>query len=137
MVMLPELRLVPVVVKLCADEAVPVTVLNPERAFVEVLIEGTPAWSIVKVCALDTEAPVATVIDAVPADVMFAAGTLAVSCVAETKVVVSGVPFHRTAEPPVKLVPLTVNVKAPDPDTLEVGDNELMYGVATVTLILS
>jgi len=42
---------------------------------------------------------VTTVIDAVPAVAMSAAGTVAVSCVAETNVVASGLPFQFTVEP--------------------------------------
>ena len=49
-------------------------------------------------------------IDAVPAVAMRAAGTVAVSCVAETNVVVSAAPFQFTVEVERKFVPLTVNV---------------------------
>jgi len=51
-----------------------------------------------------------TVIEAVPGLAMRAADTVAVSCVEETNVVVSAVPFQFTVEVETKFVPLTVNV---------------------------
>jgi hypothetical protein len=56
--------------------------------------------AIVKVITFDVPPHgVRTVIDAVPAVAMRAAGTVAVSCVAETNVVPSGLPFQFTVEP--------------------------------------
>jgi hypothetical protein len=56
----------------------------------------------VNVTALDVAVPqalvVTTVIEAVPAVAIRAAGTVALSCVAETKVVANGVPFQFTVE---------------------------------------
>ncbi|HYU45423.1 MAG TPA: hypothetical protein VEK84_04500 [Terriglobales bacterium] len=46
-----------------------------------------------------------TVMDVVPAVAMFAAGTVAVNCELETKVVVSSVPFHLTEAPKTNPVP--------------------------------
>jgi hypothetical protein len=51
-----------------------------------------------------------TVIETVPAVAMLLAGTMAVSCVEETNVVVKAAPFQFTVEVETKLVPLTVNV---------------------------
>jgi hypothetical protein len=69
-----------------------------------------------------------TVTDAVPAVATLAAGTAAVSCVEETKVVVKAEPFQLTFEVETKLVPLTVKVNAPLPAVVEVGLIELMFG---------
>lgn len=59
-----------------------------------------------------TPSVVITLTLAVPALATFAAGTEAVSCVAETKVVVRDVPFHCTVSPFKKFVPFTVKVNA-------------------------
>ena len=77
-------RFVPVTVKDCAPDAVPVVVSMAGTAFVEVDTEGTAAGSIVNVCAAVTDVPVATVIGTVPADVISVAAITAVSCVGET-----------------------------------------------------
>jgi len=56
--------------------------------------------AIVKVIAFDVPPHgVRTVIEAVPAVAMRAAGIVAVSCVAETKAVARGLPFQFTVEP--------------------------------------
>jgi hypothetical protein len=52
----------------------------------------------------------ATVIDAVPALAIKAAGTVAVSCVEETNAVTNAVPFQFTVEFETKLVPVTIRV---------------------------
>jgi hypothetical protein len=62
-----------------------------------------------------------TVTWAVPATAMSEAGTVAVNCVAETKVVARSEPFQRTTEVLTKLVPFTVRVKLPPPATAELG----------------
>lgn len=134
--MLP-VRLAPVVVKLCDADAVPVTVVNPGNRLVEALITGTPAWSIVNVNALDVAAPVCTVIVAEPAEAMSAAVIAAVSCPEELKVVVLLLPFQRTMDADVKLLPPTTRLNAPELAILDGGESELMNGVATVILILS
>ena len=69
-------------------------------------------------------------IDAVPAVAMRAAGTVAVSCVAETNVVVSAVPLHLTVEPATKLVPFTVSVNCGPPAVVQVGLSEPIVGTA-------
>ena len=55
---------------------------------------------------------------------------MAVSCVAETNVVVSGVPFQFTVEPETKLVPFTVNVNCGPPAVAQVGLSEVIVGTA-------
>jgi hypothetical protein len=93
----------------------------------------TGVAAIVNVCAFDVPPHgVTTVTEAVPAVAMRAAGTVAVSCVAETNVVVSAVPLHLTVEPNTKLVPLTVNVNCGPPAVVQVGLSELIVGGATI-----
>jgi hypothetical protein len=69
-----------------------------------------------------------TVTVAVPADAMFAAGTIAVTLVAETYVVVRLVPFHLTTEDEMKLLPFTVKVNEALPAAAEVGLKEVAAG---------
>jgi hypothetical protein len=60
----------------------------------------TGVAAMLNVCVFDVPPHgLTTVIDAVPAVAMRAAGTVAVSCVAETKAVASGLPFQFTVEP--------------------------------------
>ncbi len=73
-------------------------------------------------------AGVNTVISAVPVATIFAAGTVAVNCVALTKVVANAVPFQLIVEPLIKLVPVAVNVNAALPALAEEGDIELNVG---------
>ena len=75
-----------------------------------------------------------TVTEAVPAVAIRAAGTVAVSCVAETNVVASGLPFQFTVEPETKLVPFTVNVNCPPPPVAQVGLSELIVGLALIVI---
>ena len=89
--------------------------------------------AIVNVCAFEVPPHgVTTVIEAVPAVAMRAAGTVAVSCVAETNVVVSAVPLHLTVEPETKLVPFTVSVNCGPPAVAHVGLSELIVGTALI-----
>src|SRR4029077_16808417 len=98
-------------------------------------LEITGVLAIVKVCALDVPPHVVTpVIEAVPQVAMRAAGTVAVSCVAETKVVASGLPFQFTVEPETKLVPLTVSVNCGPPAVAQVGLIELIVGAALMVI---
>jgi hypothetical protein len=62
-----------------------------------------------------------TVIEAVLALAMFAAGTAAVSCELFTKIVVSGVPFQLIVDLETKPVPFTVSVKLDPPGAMAVG----------------
>jgi hypothetical protein len=92
----------------------------------------TGAAVIVNVCAFDVAAQLATVIDAVPLVAIREAGTVAVSRVEETNVVVSAVPFHFTVEPETKLVPFTVRVNCGPPALAQVGLSELIVGAALI-----
>ena len=99
----------------------------------ELVITGVAA--IVNVCAFDVPPHgVTTVIEAVPAVAMREAGTVAVSRVEETNVVVSAVPFQFTVEPEAKLVPLTVNVNCKPPAAAQVGLSELIVGPGTIII---
>jgi hypothetical protein len=73
-----------------------------------------------------------TVIEAVPGLAMREADTVAVSCVAETNVVVSAAPFQFTTEVETKFAPLTVNVNCGSPAAAQVGLSELMVGTALI-----
>ena len=68
---------------------------------------------------------------AVPAVPRSAEVIAAVSCVLFTKVVVLLLPFHVTADPLIKLVPFTVNVKPGVPAFAFAGLRELVVGVLT------
>ena len=94
------------------------------------MITGVDA--IVNVCAFDVAAQLTTVTEAVPAVAIRAAGTVAVSCVAETNVVANAVPFQFTVEIAAKFVPFTVNVNPGPPAVAQVGLSELMVGGATI-----
>ena len=95
----------------------------------------TGVATIVNVCAFDVPPHgVTTVIDAVPAVAMRAAGTMAVSCVAETNAVASGLPFQFAVEPETKLVPLTVSVNCGPPAVAQVGLSELIVGTARIVI---
>ena len=97
------------------------------------MITGVAA--IVNVCAVDVPPHgVATVIDEVPAVAMRTAGTVAVSCVAETKPVASGLPFQFTVEPETKFVPFTVSVNCGPPAVAQVGLSELMVGLLLIVI---
>jgi hypothetical protein len=97
------------------------------------LIAGVAA--IVNVCALDVPPHgLTTAIEAVPAVAMRAAGTVAVSCVAETNVVVNAVPLQFTVEPLTKLVPLTVKVNPGPPAVAQVGLSEVIVGAALMVI---
>jgi hypothetical protein len=69
-----------------------------------------------------------TVTGGAPAVATFAAGTIAVSCVEETNVVVSPEPFQLTTELEIKLVPFTVKVNCGDPARHELGLIEVIVG---------
>jgi hypothetical protein len=91
---------------------------------------------IVNVCAFEAE-PVEflTVIDAVPGAATLAAGTIAVSCVEETNVVVRAEPFQLTFEVRSKLAPFTVKVNWPLPAMVELGLIEVVVGFAASALL--
>ena len=102
------------------------------------LIVGT-AW-IVNVCAFDVPPPglgFTTVTEAGPAVAMSGAGTVAVSCVEETNVVVREVPPQRTVEVETKFVPVTVNVKPVLPAVTQLGLIEVVVGSRLLMVITS
>ena len=70
----------------------------------------------------------ATVTLNVPAAAMSEAGIAAVTCVALTKLVVRLEPFHCTADPLTKLVPLTVSVMAKPPAVANEGLKLVIVG---------
>jgi len=76
-----------------------------------------------------------TVTDAVPAVATRAAGTIAVSCVDETNVVVSPEPFQLTTALLSNNVPFTVKINCGDPARHELGLIELIVGVAANALL--
>jgi hypothetical protein len=65
---------------------------------------------------------------------MRAAGTVAVSRVADTKVVASGLPFQFAVEPEMKFVPFTVSVNCDPPAVAQVGLSELIVGTALIVI---
>ena len=77
---------------------------------------------------------VTTVIEAVPAVAMRAAGTVAVSRVEDPNAVASGLPFQFTVEPKTKLLPLTVSVNCGPPAAVQVGLSELIVGAALMVI---
>ena len=100
----------------------------------------TGAALIVNVCALDVPPPglgLATVMDAVPAVATRDAGTVAVSCVEETKLVARGAPFQFTVEVETNLVPFTVKVNCALPAVVEVGQIEVMVGTGLLIVRVS
>jgi hypothetical protein len=85
---------------------------------------GLFAGLMVKVWAEEVPPPgvgLKTVTLAVPWVAMSEARIAAVSCEAETYVVVLSAPFQRTLEPEMKLLPVTVRVKADPPAVAELG----------------
>jgi hypothetical protein len=94
---------------------------------------------IVNVCALDVPPPglgFTTVIDAVPAVATRDAGTVAVSCVEETKLVARGAPFQFTVEVETNLVPFTVKVK-PTLTVVQVGLIKVVVGTGLLIVRVS
>ena len=99
----------------------------------------TGVAAIVNVTGLDVAPPpqelgFTTVIGAVPAVAMSDAGTVAVTCVEDTNVVASGIPFQFTVEVETKFVPFTVNVNCAPPAVAQVGLSELIVGRALIVI---
>ena len=95
----------------------------------------TGALAIVNVIPVDVPPQgFTTVIDAVPAVAIRAAGTVAVSCVEDTNVVARAVPFQFTVEVETKFVPFTVNVNCAPPAAAQVGLSELIVGLALMVI---
>jgi hypothetical protein len=130
--------------------------VEPETKFVPVTIKVKPALPAVaqaglsevivgaaltvNVCAVDVPPPgvgFTTVTDAVPAVTTREDGTVAVSCVEETNVVVSAVPFQFTVEPETKFVPVAVKVKPALPAVAQAGLSELMVGTGLLMVMTS
>src|SRR2546426_9431293 len=65
---------------------------------------------------------------------MSAAAIWACSCVPLTNVVVRSLPFQRTTDELMKLVPLTVRVKAAPPAIVLLGEIELSVGAGLLLL---
>ena len=125
----------------------------PPKPFVTVAVRLAPGATFVELTLIDggglmvngsaPEVPppgagVKTVICAVPAVATSAAVIAACSCVELTNVVVRSAPFHRTFDDDVKLLPLTVNVKADAPANVRSGAIDVAAGpglneVSTVT----
>jgi len=70
-----------------------------------------------------------TLTEAEPEVAIKLAGTVAVSCIAEPKVVARAEPFHNTVSPETKLLPLTVRENAEPPAIALAGDSEVTVGV--------
>ena len=122
-----EMKLVPFTVSV---KAAPPAVAD-EGLRLAVLGTGLSGTLIVKVWALEVPPPgvgLKTVTLAVPAEAMSAARIEAVTWVALTYVVVRFVPFHLTTELEMKLVPLTVSVKAGPPAVADEGLRLVVVG---------
>jgi hypothetical protein len=122
----PLTKLVPFTVSV--NPALPATTVAGER----VPMDGA-AVVIAKLTEFDVPPPGAcTLIDAVLAVMIRLDGTAAVSCVADTYVVLSAEPFHSTLSPLTKLVPFTVSVNPALPATTVAGERVPMDGAAAV-----
>jgi hypothetical protein len=117
------IKLLPVAVNVNAG--LPAVMVEGEM----LLNTGTGLLLIVNVNAPEVPTPlVATVILAVPAVAISAAGTVAVSEVGLTKLVLSAVPFQLTVDVLVKLVPVAVSEKDGPPAVAELGETEVSVG---------
>jgi hypothetical protein len=119
----PETKLLPLTVR--------VNVEPPAVALVgdsEVTIGAGALMA--KAMELD-EAPLGgcTLTEAKPELAIKLAGTAAKSCIAEPKVVARAEPFHSTASPETKLLPLTVRENAELPAIAPAGESEVTVGV--------
>lgn len=127
-----EIKLLPVTAKV--KEELPVAA---DEGLIEVA-EGTGLLVEVIVNVSPDEVPppgvgLNTVTVAVPAEAILVAGTVAVTLVAETYVVVRLVPFHLTTEEEIKLLPFTVKVNEDPPAAAEVGLKEVAAGTGLLT----
>jgi antibiotic biosynthesis monooxygenase (ABM) superfamily enzyme len=128
-----EMKFVPFTVRV--NWALPAVV---ELGLIEVVVGA--GLSIVNVCAFDVPpgpeplGGFTTVTCAVPLVATSAAGTTAVSCVEETKVVVRAEPFQFTFDVEMKPVPFTVRVNWALPAVVELGLIPLVVGPAARAL---
>jgi hypothetical protein len=131
----PDIKFVPLTVRVkAAPPAVAELGLRPV-----VVGTGLSGMLIVKVWALEVPPPgegLNTVTLAVPAVAMSEARIEAVSCVDETKLVLRSKPFHLTTEPEMKLVPLTMSVKAAPPAVAEVGLRFVVVGTGLSGILI-
>ena len=131
----PLMKLLPLTVRVKAE---PPAVAEVGLMLV-VVGTGLAAALIVKVCALEAPPPGAglnTVTEAVPAVAMSVAVIAAVNWIADTYVVVRLDPFHCTTEPLMKLLPLTVRVKAEPPAVAEVGLMLVVVGTGLAAALI-
>jgi len=125
----PETKLVPFAVSVnCGPPAV------AQFGLTELSVGAALIVNVAAVDVAPAHVGFATAMEAVPALAIRGADTVAVSCVEETKVVVSGVPFQFTVEPLTKLVPFTVKVNPAPPAVAQVGLSELMVGLALMVI---
>jgi hypothetical protein len=127
----PETKFVPFTVMVNCPQPV-----GHELGLSEVIVgTGLLMVKVTAVDVLDGGPGFVTVTGAVPAVATRAAGTIAVSWVAETYVVTSPEPFQLTTALLSNNVPLTVKVNCGDPARHELGLIELIVGVAATALL--
>jgi hypothetical protein len=78
-----------------------------------------------------------TVTGSAPVDVRLAAGTVATSCVAEVKTVVSDTPFNWTRDDEMKFCPVTVKAKLALPTVALVEDRVVRTGAGGTTALMA
>ena len=86
------------------------------------LVITGPGFSILSARELETTSPFLAVIDAVPDCPIRLADTVAVSCVALTKLVAIGAAFQKSVVAPVNPSPIRLSVKAGPPAVTEEGE---------------
>jgi hypothetical protein len=115
----------------CAAELLPTAVLEKVSAVGLSDAAGPACALMVKGRLLEVPPPgdgLVTVTEEVPRLAISVARIAAVSCVALTKVVALAWPLKFTTEPLMKLEPLTVSVKAPEPAVAVEGCSEVRTG---------
>src|SRR5262245_60352075 len=129
----PLAKLVPLTVRAKAgDPAVAEEGLRP------VMVGAGLVGVITKLASFEGPPPGAglnTITLAAPATAMSPAVIAAVNCVLVTKVVVRSESFHRTTDPLMKFLPVTVRAKARDPAVAEEGLRPATAGPALVGVI--
>src|SRR5271166_2542875 len=116
-----------------------VVALPAVAAFGLMLVRVGTGLLMVKVCAPEVPPPgpaVTTVTGSVPAVVRSAAGMMAVSWVALTKVVARAVPLKSAVELDTKLVPVSVMVVFGAPTVAEVGLMLVSVGTGLVVVMV-
>src|SRR5207245_9337253 len=125
----------------CRQFPVRVSVAVPSVGQVWLIeVVGSRGWLIGNVTELDAPSlggGLTSVMDAVPAVATFAAGTIAVSLIEDTNVVVRAEPFQFTVEVETNLVPFTVKVNCALPAVVEVGLIEVMVGTGLLIVRVS